>query len=1201
MKKTKKRLMRLLIPAALLCFTLGMTSFAAAAEKGGSSEGDKGGGGASALPSAADEFLLGSWISFYDTDILSYEEQLADMARSGLNYQPNTGVTSGCTTPKDRYVKFTLEEYNGMYKRHNSYFSVYPGVDTNAWAPISTAEEARLWMDRAKDLSNCISYSVKDEPSAAQFEELAGIFKELKKDGSRFAWAGLYPNYAGSAALGGSYSDYVKKWVNAVGPENLEYLSYDHYPFTGFETVRSSYFSDLETIRRTAYDNGRIKTMACTQLGSWNSMRRPTADEARWNVNSYLAYGVKGLIHFNWVAPKYVAPADGGEGMEPFVLTSGGEKTDLYEPMQKINWKTRQLGPLLMNMDVAHAYHSGKVADGAEALPKHFIFRPQSLSDNLIFSLCYGKNGKDIYLMLFNNETAGDRKEYRVKVDLNSGVKSLTKYITDDFDVLPDYMRALPALGEETVDISDGSFTESMLPGELAVYRLNGDVVIKEALKAPETDLPDGTYTGKQRVGLTSPEKDAEIYYTLDGSFPDPKVSEKCENGYVEFGRTGENRHYVLRAVSVRDGEISKASLSEYFISDMSRNVAAGRPVKFYDKAFEHEVTAKTERAETDGHEITDGAHDPFNEVILEDNGWAVVDLGEPYLVDRIITSFWNNWDFKNVVMQVSLSSGFEDCTTVYNSNRGGADYDGSLPAGDSPDWKDDFGKGKTVAFSPVEARYVRIYNVGMGAGVLRGQSIWQEIEVFCHLENEGRDLTATAPEDWKPCGGGTWTKTADKISASSESSASWDRSYVYTKETFKNFIIEATFAVTEAKGSFVGFGLYKNNPRLPVAPDNGYYVLVENGGRVATYNNATEFGPRNITVPGFNVNSPFTLRVVSTGGFLSVSVNGKSVYTIRDGRCDLESGYISLLAATNTVEISGLKITEIEDDIVMEEAAYEQKDEIKIAVPEYTNKKEVKNLLPGLLAFTDTKGGEITLAVNRWKCYDYNSARSGYYAFEGEIAGKNPYWVIPKVRVFVRNRLDYSDLQRFLDKAKSLKPGDYTEESMNEVRTYMDLAEDVMKDKFLAQSDIGVAVMRLAGALDGLKNTVTDKSLLIDRIERFKNTDLKRYLPYTSKIFSKALSYAKEVAASKTAGQAETDNAGRKLENAYNGLIEKGDKSELTGYIERAEAKLTKDISAVKRLRIESKIQTARAVLKSKNVSAAVISAAVNDLKKVL
>ena len=658
-----------------------------------------------------DEFLVGSCLSFYDTDKVSYEEQLADLAASGLNYIVNPHWEN----QQDFTTKFPLEslpQMDALYEKYGVYYLAHN----------STPEEvSSIVLDN--ELNNCIGYYLKDEPSAGEFPLYSDLVKQyMKLDPSRFSWVGLYPNYAGSAALGGSYKNYVSNWVNLCGSENLPVLSYDHYPFTEAEGVRSTFFADIEIMRKVAYENGKLSTMGCTQLGSWNGMRRPTPEMALWNVNAMLAYGFKNIIHFNWVAPEYVSPADGGEGMLDFVLTNEGVKTDLYEPMQKINWQTRQIGnALLVNIDCAHAYHTSNVPEGAESLPKNYIISPMSADADLILSVFYDKNGQDKYISLFNKNYE-DSVSVQFQVNLSSGIDNLLRYTTDSFDVLPDPKGSLPAPGEERVELENGMFSESFAPGEIKFYKLEGDdIVIPETLTAPSASLESGSYSGVQTVRLTASQSDAKIYYTLDGSFPDPTSDHTllCEDGTVTFGAEGEQKYYVLRAVCVRGDEISAPLTEEYFVADISKNIANGRSVKFYDKQFEKEVEAYNDQGGvTDGAALTDGAHNPFNEVYLKGTGWAVIDLGQVRTVDRMIVSFWNNWTFSNVIIQLSETKDFASSFTVYNSNRPDSPgFDKTLPEGNSPDYQDEFGKGHTLMFGAVQARYVRVYNVGTGSG----------------------------------------------------------------------------------------------------------------------------------------------------------------------------------------------------------------------------------------------------------------------------------------------------------------------------------------------------------------------------------------------------------------------------------------------------------------------------------------------------
>ncbi len=1150
------------------------------------------------------EFLIGSWISFYDVEIASYEQQLEDMAISGVNYQilPNffSASTAGVANPE--FPMNRIEEFDALYKKYNSYYNAH----TSSYA---NTPEQMVEAITSANADNCIAYHMKDEPSSTEIPTYAQMTKDYTAlDPTRVPYLNLYPNYAGSAALGGSYETYVRNWVNSCGAENLPLLSFDHYPFTGAESVRATYFSDVETIRKVAFEAGRMDTAGFTQMGSWNGMRRPTPEEARWSVNSLLAYGFKTIQHFCWTAPAYTAPEQGGEGMLDFVLTSNGEKTDLYEPMQIVNWQTRQIGnELLLGIDCAHAYHTANVPTGAEALPKNFVVAPTDKSSDFIISVFTNKDDSQKYIALFNKSLdASVTAEF--KVDAISGIESMTKYVVDDFQTLPDYTKALPETTKEEVTFTNGTFTEMFEAGEIKFFKLNGENVdIPEELVAPTLSLENGTYCGEQTVYLSTAQKNADVYYTLDGSFPDPKSATTflAKDGKVTFGKAGDNKYYPLRAICVRGEEISKVVTGEYYISDRSENIALNAPVSFYNKDFTETMQAYNDQGTSKGREATDGAHNPFAEVYVKGEGWAVVDLGSVQSIDKIITSFWNNWTFKNVIVQLSETADFANPTTVYNSNKAdSAEYDNTLPSGSSPDWVDTFGKGKTISFAPVNARYVRVYNVGTGAGGLNGFSVWQEIEVFNHVEFNDHSLLNTSTDDWMISGGGNWSIDSEKVSIAPSSSASehWNRSYVYTGKTYKNFILEGTFTITNVNGSFVGFGLYKNDPSEVVGSKNGFYAMIENGGRVATYNNNTEFGPRNIIAAGFDPSAPFTFRVVSVGEFLSISVNGKSVYTIRDSRCDKEAGYISVLAASNTIEVRNLWIMEVEDTGILEAVLYEQANDDKLAVEKYTDKATVLSMLPESVTVKDTNGKKVDVPVASWHCYDYNSAVSGYYTFVGKIdesyGGANPYGVAPQVRVFVRSEIDLTDLIYYYDIAKSLNKMEYTPQSWEQVEIYMEMAEDVMEDKFLAQSDIGVAIMRLYNALEGLETVKENKTDLNELIVAYEKVDASKYLAYSVADLEKALAEARAVVDLAYASEEQISKATYALKAAKQALVVKGDVSLITAAIEKATAALTEDKTAVSKAALQAKIDEANKIAALDEVSKDVVDEVVEGLE---
>ena len=75
--------------------------------------------------------------------------------------------------------------------------------------------------------STAIGYHIIDEPHYSQFKDVAAIAKAYRKaDNTHYVFANLFPSYAGSTLLGGSYENYVWKFVKQIGAENLEYVSH---------------------------------------------------------------------------------------------------------------------------------------------------------------------------------------------------------------------------------------------------------------------------------------------------------------------------------------------------------------------------------------------------------------------------------------------------------------------------------------------------------------------------------------------------------------------------------------------------------------------------------------------------------------------------------------------------------------------------------------------------------------------------------------------------------------------------------------------------------------------------------------------------------------------------------------------------------------------------------------------------------------
>ena len=451
-----------------------------------------------------DKFLIGSWVSFYPFEIDSYEYQLDQMAAAGLNFN---------MFPRDfgSGAMFDAEYWNNIEEQYAKRNMIYQMNGSMAEKNIA------IGVEFAAGKEHCVGYHVVDEPTADKFPEIARLVKLYREaDQTRYPMVNLFPSYAPEWALGGTYEQHVTNFVQTIGPENIEYLSHDYYPFRDGGVVLTDIFADMEVLRKVAYENGKLKTHAFPQSTAWNGTRMPTVNEMRWNVYGYLAYGFKALSWFNLVCPG--SSDTEGEGFRDSLIYRDGTIRDpeLFAAFSDLNWEVRGLSSILMNQDVVHAYHTRK-SNGVETLPEDYFIQPASKRFEFIISVMEPKEGEDRYIMLFNKNTKRDTLDCKFEVDLSGDVKWL-----EYFD---------PFIGEYIpVEFEEGLLKDKFLPGEGRVYRLRYDD------PPTETEEPTDVPTEGSTEPVTEVPTDAPADVTEAPT--DAPVEKKGCGSVVGFGVT---------------------------------------------------------------------------------------------------------------------------------------------------------------------------------------------------------------------------------------------------------------------------------------------------------------------------------------------------------------------------------------------------------------------------------------------------------------------------------------------------------------------------------------------------------------------------------------------------------------------------------------------------------------------------------------
>ncbi len=248
-------------------------------------------------------------------------------------------------------------------------------------------------------------YYIKDEPSLEQLPRAAYVYNRLKRnDPASFPNVNMFP----ASGVPGDHRSYLEEWVKQAGPTNLEFLTMDTYPFVGGRAIGPDYFKDMEDLRATGlkYD---LKIAAYLQavgltIGETEHLRRPNADELRWNVYTNLAYGVKGIYWFTWFQPLDQGP---DTHFSTAIMDGTGNMTDLYASAQALNAEIKQWGSILSGLTSHDVFFHGNVPEGTKPLPADFFWKPLE-EDAQIVSHFMDQSGRN-YVMVVNRDFNNSR------------------------------------------------------------------------------------------------------------------------------------------------------------------------------------------------------------------------------------------------------------------------------------------------------------------------------------------------------------------------------------------------------------------------------------------------------------------------------------------------------------------------------------------------------------------------------------------------------------------------------------------------------------------------------------------------------------------------------------------------------------------------------------------------------------------------
>jgi hypothetical protein len=282
----------------------------------------------------------------------------------------------------EKYGLLYLIHSNEVVKRANWHND--SKVDKDAYSLV-TVDRFKEFFDKYIHHPACVGWYLWDEPLKEDMEYLGKLIQTWKDytkavgEEDKAYYVNLLPFSPWSGNTVPLYKEYLERAVEKGG---LDYICYDMYPFVypkhlnkqlkgATHGVSPGIYNLCCQIRETAmrYD---IPWQAFVQMGgNWTEepdnigTRRPTPTEILWEVNTYLAFGAKGIHYFTWsqsIAYTWLKYRE--IGGETGAFNAWGDPTDLYWSAKNANHQVMAVDEYLMHADSTQIITVGELPTG---------------------------------------------------------------------------------------------------------------------------------------------------------------------------------------------------------------------------------------------------------------------------------------------------------------------------------------------------------------------------------------------------------------------------------------------------------------------------------------------------------------------------------------------------------------------------------------------------------------------------------------------------------------------------------------------------------------------------------------------------------------------------------------------------------------------------------------------------------------------
>ncbi len=266
-----------------------------------------------------------------------------------------------------------------------------------------------------KDHPTFYAFQVTDEPSKRVYDNYAKVYKTLKNIAPEVPiYTNFFPSWSQPNQHGFTdYEEYVETFCKLfAGDKKSQPFIYDNYRNKDLRlkpTERlASFLENLDTVERITSKYG-LDFWVTVLSSQHDHYPEPTAADLDFQVFTSLAYGAKGIGYFITNSHQNMNFQGG-----PFNYL--GDKTQTYYNLRELNFRVRQLAPVLEKLKFQGAYYSLIMKDQAafKKYPMH-----KKLPGKLIKDI-KGDRGNCSFLVTELKDDKGDDWVFVVNLSLEN-------------------------------------------------------------------------------------------------------------------------------------------------------------------------------------------------------------------------------------------------------------------------------------------------------------------------------------------------------------------------------------------------------------------------------------------------------------------------------------------------------------------------------------------------------------------------------------------------------------------------------------------------------------------------------------------------------------------------------------------------------------------------------------------------------------